>query len=188
MGPSAEIAPENIKGKIGTFPSPLSCLYSYSLSPLLGVLNQVSISTGILITQSIGLTTKHTSWRYVFIITTIISLLQILLSVFMPIDTPAWLAAQGRHTDAISTSHVLWNSKDSARGHDEEEEGEEGALLRPDPTSPSAPSAVPSTEPITIGKLLTKKELRRPVLVVAFVMLAQQGSGINAGLNLSPNP
>lgn len=112
-------------------------------------------------------------------------------------DTPAWLAAKGRHSDALAASRALHGTKDGddvmtpaatsgrsspARLHNDEEA--RTALLS-DPESPEVSirptSLVPPTESVGLVELLTKADLRRALLIVSTAMIAQQGSGINAG-------
>ena len=159
-------------------------------------------------------------WRFVLVISAVLAIVQCLTVVLIS-ETPAWLTAKGRHTQAVEVSRRLWGrhysevdpssapstprrSRNSShiRGkredgssrtltEDEEQQGLLGNEDDGDATNPHLPvhhpttsSVVGPTESITILELLRRKELRRPVLVVALAMISQQGSGINAGMLL----
>ena len=188
----------------------------------IGVLNQLFITIGILGTQSIGLPLAKMSlwhWRFVLVVSAVLAVVQCLTVVFIS-ETPTWLTAKGRHTQAIEASRRLWGccytginsssapstprrSRNSSRTRgkrdgdssrtlteDSEQQGllsdeddEDGAPVQSS-VRPAVTSVVDPTEPITILELIKRKELRRPVAIVALAMISQQGSGINAGMLL----
>jgi MFS family permease len=158
----------------------------------IGVLNQLSITIGILATQSIGLSlARKSQWRLVLVISSFLAIAHAVLGVFVS-DTPAWLAAKGRHSEALAVSRSLHGAKDAEAVSSAptssgrvENDSEVHTSLLPEPQSPEVPippsSLVPSTETVGILGLLAKPDLRRAVLIVSAAMIAQQGSGINAG-------
>jgi MFS transporter, SP family, solute carrier family 2 (facilitated glucose transporter), member 3 len=137
-------------------------------------------------------------WRYVLVASTLLAILQIATAIFIS-DTPAWLAAQGRHTDALIVSRKLWGIEESPgrsrtpsrhRRSDSDDAARsllsDGGRDHDDTDSPTlpTPSTVPPSEPIGILQMLKRRELRRAVYVVVLAMLVQQGSGINAGVSV----
>lgn len=162
-----------------------------------GVLNQLSITVGILLTQCIGLPlARKSEWRLVPVVSSLLAIVHIGLGLFVS-DTPAWLAAKGRHSEAQAVSVSLYGPKDAetsgigasgrnSPNHLGEADSDARTALLEEPQSPDVPlrgtsSLVPPTESIGLVSLLSKVELRRPLLIVSAAMLAQQGSGINAG-------
>jgi len=67
------------------------------------------------------------------------------------------------------------------------DEGDEDGAPVQSSVRPVMTSVVGPTEPITILELIKRKELRRPVAIVALAMISQQGSGINAVIYYSTN-
>lgn len=152
---------------------------------------------GILLTQCVGLPlARRSEWRLVLVLSSLLAVIHISLGLFVS-DTPAWLAAKGRHSEAQAVSNSLYGPKDTevlsngASGRDSPIRDDVGAAtdrtpLLDDPRSLDGSlrgisSRVPPAESIGIVSLLAKAELRRPLLIVSLSMLAQQGSGINAG-------
>jgi MFS transporter, SP family, solute carrier family 2 (facilitated glucose transporter), member 3 len=121
----AEIAPSKIRGSVGTvcaFPS----TYSSSL-PKTGVLTQLAIVLGIMVTQMLGLRmATPTLWRFVFSFSSVASVMQLCLSRFI-VETPVWLKQHGKPEDSrlvqkslfqepgdpgsCCTSCFLWNPR-----------------------------------------------------------------------------
>ncbi|KAJ6500428.1 general substrate transporter [Mycena sanguinolenta] len=155
----AEIAPSKISGNVG-------------------VLTQLGIVLGIMITQAIGLRfATPTEWRSVLFVSAAGSAAQFLLSGLV-VESPAWLGGKGQVEPRKAVARRLW-----------------GTL--PPPT----PSAEPSVEDplldeleahreenvaaFTVPQVLAARELRKPLAIVCFAMLSQQLSGINAVLYYS---
>lgn len=169
---------------------------THSEIALVGVLNQLSITFGILATQSIGLPlARNSQWRLVLVVSSILAVFHAILGVFVS-DTPAWLAAKGRHSDALAASRALHGAKDaeavpttSASGRSSptrpENDSDVRTALLSEPDSPEVSmrptSLVPPTESVGVLKLMTNTDLRHALFIVSTAMLAQQGSGINAG-------
>lgn len=141
-----------------------------------GILNQLSVVFGILVTQVLGFYfARPGSWRAVFVFSSVLAILQVLLGTRMP-ESPAWLAAQNRKAEARTVSAKLWRTAEgdglsNSRSIYDEDDVEE-ALLRQTEPLPSH-----SQPPATIGHCFRTPELRRPLLIVSLAMLAQQLSG-----------
>jgi MFS transporter, SP family, solute carrier family 2 (facilitated glucose transporter), member 3 len=164
----AETAPSRLKDKVG-------------------VLNQLLITIGILATQSIGLPlAKRSQWRPVLVVSSLIAIVHAATGIFVS-DTPAWLAAKGRHSDASAVSRSLHGGEcieadPDASMRPSDSEVHTSLLPRPDTHKASIEpsSLVPPTETVGILGLLAEHDLRRALLIVSAAMIAQQGSGINA--------
>ncbi|KIM32331.1 hypothetical protein M408DRAFT_63315 [Serendipita vermifera MAFF 305830] len=156
----SEISPPKIRGAVG-------------------ILNQLSVVIGILVTQVLGFfCARPGSWRKVFIFSTVLAVLQVLFGARM-IESPAWLAAHNKKPEARSVSAKLWVRDDgeglpSGRGLYDDDDVEEALLRQTEP--------LPNQDqpPATIGQCFRTPELRRPLFIVSLAMLAQQLSGINA--------
>ncbi|KAJ3503651.1 hypothetical protein NLJ89_g8336 [Agrocybe chaxingu] len=139
----AEIAPSSISGSIG-------------------VLTQLAIVFGIMITQFIGINLATPAlWRFVFFISFCLAALQA-FSASVVVESPAFLLKQGRLEDHKHAAYRLWA---------------EESLLNEDYEEPRAASP----DNVTFSQVFTSKELREPLMIVCYGMLAQQVSGINAG-------
>jgi MFS family permease len=93
----AEIAPSNIRGSVGT----CTVLLTYSSSsPKTGVLTQLAIVLGIMITQMLGMRmATPTLWRFVLSFSSAASVVQLCLSRFI-VETPVWLKQHGKPEDS----------------------------------------------------------------------------------------
>ena len=141
-----------------------------------GILNQLSVVFGILVTQILGFYFAHPgSWRTVFVVSSVLAIVQVLLGTRM-VESPSWLAANDRKVEARAVSAKLWKTTDgeglpSGRGMYDDDDVEEALLRQTEPLpSQTQPSA-------TIGQCFRTPELRRPLLIVSLAMLAQQLSG-----------
>ncbi|KIO25151.1 hypothetical protein M407DRAFT_76061 [Tulasnella calospora MUT 4182] len=146
----SEIAPQKIKGSVG-------------------VLNQLSVVFGLLLAQAIGLafsTPDTHRWRVVFLTSCVLCLAQLLLSAGVS-DTPNWLTAVGRETEADDIASKLW--RDHSPGADGEDDGRS--------TSSRNETTI---APLSVVDLFKMESLRKPVIVVLLAMFGQQISGINA--------
>lgn len=143
---------------------------------------------------------RKSQWRLVLVISSILAVIHAILGIFVS-DTPAWLAAKGRHSDALAASRALHGSKDAeavptsrpVSGRSSpvrlDNDADTRTALLSDAESPDGSmrptSLVPPTESVGLVELLTKADLRRALLIVSTAMIAQQGSGINAGASSS---
>ncbi|KAF8436896.1 general substrate transporter [Boletus edulis BED1] len=159
----SEIAPPQIKGS-------------------LGVLTQLAIVVGILVTQGIGFgLATPTQWRLVLLISAALSAVQYLLAPAI-VESPAYLIRNGLTAERKAALRSLWGLDAPQDPEDLDEE----PLL----TSSNEADGVPRTEQaaaVTIPELLASPELRSPLLTVVFAMASQQLSGINAVLYYSNN-
>lgn len=110
----SEIAPFKIRGSVGT-QTPVEELTTqktliYSCS---GVLTQLSIVVGIMITQVLGLylsTPRH--WRFVLLISSALSTIQFFLGLFI-VESPSYLARKGLLEEQKTNSRRLWGLSES---------------------------------------------------------------------------
>ncbi|KAG8900222.1 hypothetical protein FRC00_013879 [Tulasnella sp. 408] len=172
----SEIAPQKIKGSVG-------------------VMNQLSVVFGLLLAQAIGLafsTPDTHRWRVVFLTSSVLCLAQLLLSAGVA-DTPNWLTAVGRETEADDIASKLWRdhspgSQRSPRPQHEALHAEaqsllaEGADGEDDGRSTSSRNET-TIPPLSVVDLFKLEPLRKPVTAVLLAMFGQQISGINAGNN-----
>ncbi|KAF8136154.1 hypothetical protein EV363DRAFT_1395298 [Boletus edulis] len=146
----SEIAPPQIKGS-------------------LGVLTQLAIVVGILVTQGIGFgLATPTQWRLVLLISAALSAVQYLLAPAI-VESPAYLIRNGLTAERKAALRSLWglDAPQDRKILDEE------PLL----TSSNEADGVPRTEQaaaVTIPELLASPELRSPLLTVVFAMASQQ--------------
>jgi len=147
----AEIAPSNISGSVG-------------------VLIQFALVFGIMFTQVAGIALATPSnWRFVFFISFMISVLQLLFSSTI-VESPTWLFNQSRLDEHKHAVTRLW-------GNDVSEE----PLLNPfNETREVLPQ-----KSLTVPQVFAATGLRKPLMIVSLVMIAQQVSGINAVLYYS---
>lgn len=144
----------------------------------------MAITVGIFATQAVGLPlAKQSKWRFVMVASSLLAIAHAALAIFV-YDTPAWLAAKGRHPEAVAASRRLHGKRgdSSTTSNDTERNAadDDRSALLPNPDRPASPPAQ-SSESLNIASLLRKPDLLNAVLIVGFAMLAQQGSGINAG-------
>ncbi|CAA7270174.1 unnamed protein product [Cyclocybe aegerita] len=151
----AEIAPSSISGSIG-------------------VLTQLAIVFGIMLTQFIGINLATPAlWRFVFFISFCLAVLQA-FSASVVVESPAFLLKQGRLEDHKHAAYRLWGTSIPSLASEESLLNEDFEELR-----------AASPDNVTISQVFTSKELRKPLLIVCYGMLAQQVSGINAVLYYS---
>ncbi|KAH9048523.1 general substrate transporter [Lactarius hengduanensis] len=160
----AEIAPPNIRGSVG-------------------VLNQLGIVTGIMITQLLGLRmATPTLWRFVLLFSSFASIVQLCLGQFI-VETPVWLKQQGRADDFGDAQRCLFQQRGDI--------SVESPLL--DDAGDASQNELddrrgtPRSTSVSVIELLTSRELRRPLVVVSSIMIAQQLSGMNKVLYYSNN-
>ncbi|KAF9557679.1 general substrate transporter [Agrocybe pediades] len=152
----AEIAPTKISGSIG-------------------VLTQLSIVIGIMLTQSAGINLAYPYyWRYVFFISFCLSALQFFTSSAI-VESPVFLLERQRLDEQKVSARRLWGSIVPSV------DSEESLLNEREPDTPNAHHE----ENVSVLQSLHRKDLRKPLMIVSLAMTAQQVSGINAVLYYS---
>lgn len=162
----SELAPPRIKGSVG-------------------VLTQLAIVIGIMVTQAMGLQmATPTQWRFVLMFSSGLSVAQLIISPLI-VETPVWLKRRGELADLKAVERRLWkydvSDADNSAADVEDPLLEEGGEEEEDLPS----LATERTHSVSVFQLLTARQLRRPFFVASFGMLAQQLSGINAVLYYS---
>jgi MFS family permease len=101
----AEIAPSNIRGSVGRIYN----FHSHNLPHCpSGVLTQLAIVLGIMITQLLGLRmATPTLWRLVLLFSSVASVVQLCLSQFI-VETPVWLKQNGKPEDSRAVQSFLF--------------------------------------------------------------------------------
>ncbi|KAJ7871495.1 general substrate transporter [Mycena olivaceomarginata] len=154
----SEIAPSKISGNVG-------------------VLTQLGIVLGIMITQAIGLRfATPTQWRSVLFLSAAGSVAQFFLSGLV-VESPAWLGGKGQVEPRKAVARKLWGTVPPATPADASVEDpllEELEAHRDE-----------NVTALTVPQVLAARELRKPLAIVCFAMLSQQLSGINAVLYYS---
>lgn len=85
-------------------------------SPPQGVLTQLAIVIGIMITQAMGLRlATPTTWRIVLLFSCAISIVQLVISPFVT-ESPAWLRSKGGVEDVKRIEKRLWSSLEATFG------------------------------------------------------------------------
>jgi len=172
----AEIAPKPIKGTVGT-------------------LFQLSVVFGILFTQSIGLyLATPQRWRFVLLFSSAFSICQIFVS-SAATESPAWLSGNGRKPEAESVEGRLFGKSNVYEPIAVDPESPlariehqiDDPLLFEAPGYDDPPVFTARTESISVLQLLRSREMRTPLLIMAYAMIGQQFSGINAVLYYSNN-
>ncbi|KAG2075925.1 general substrate transporter [Suillus decipiens] len=161
----SEIAPAKIKGN-------------------LGVLTQLAIVIGIMVTQGMGfgLATPR-QWRLVLFISSGISIFQYFISPFV-VESPSYLNRKGLVDQEKLAIRRLWGKDhDVSRTDPEERDSEEPLLSDGDNTTEHLSTG--RQPAMTIPQLVASTELRRPLLTIVAAMTSQQISGINAVLYYS---
>ncbi|KAI9569520.1 general substrate transporter [Boletus coccyginus] len=152
----SEIAPPEIKGR-------------------LGVLTQLAIVVGIMVTQIMGFgLATPTQWRLVLLISSAISATQYLLAPAIA-ESPAYLFRKGLTVERKAVIRSLWGHQSGDARPDPEDLGEEPLLASSNEADvPLADQAAASAAAVTIPELLASPELRRPLLTIAFATISQQ--------------
>ena len=126
----------------------------------LGVLTQLAIVFGIMLTQVAGITLATPStWRFVFFVSFTISTLQFLLG-SMIVESPTWLLNQRRPEDHKHAVRRLWGDV------------EEPLLNQLEETPEVSPQ-----ECLTVPQVFATTGLKKPLMIVALAMISQQLSG-----------
>ncbi|SJX61737.1 related to VPS73-protein involved in vacuolar protein sorting [Sporisorium reilianum f. sp. reilianum] len=169
-----------------------------------GVLNQFSIVMGIFIAQAIGaswLGSDGVYWRAVPVVSGLVSVLQLVGSRTVGVESPGWLEGEGRSGSAMAASDaadevraLLWSPKElqswkesrgstSGRGANNGDEERQG-LLTDSTTNPTSASADQTTK-VGLSTLFTDAHIRRGATLIILTQFGQQLSGINAVLYYS---
>jgi len=158
----SEIAPTRIKGN-------------------LGVLTQLAVVIGIMVTQimGFGLATPR-QWRLVLFISSGISTLQYFISPFI-VESPPYLNRKGLVDEQKVAIRRLWDETNSVSI--EEQESEHPLLF--DSHNAAECSPIGRQSAVTVPELFASPELRQPLLIIVFAMVSAQISGINAVLYYS---
>ncbi|KAF8510220.1 general substrate transporter [Hysterangium stoloniferum] len=166
----SEISPPAIKGSVG-------------------VLNQLGIVVGILLTQIFGIfLSAPTLWRFIPLIAAAFALAQLLLSP-LAVDSPAWLSVK-HLPDAKIAATLLWASREVSH----EEEGllpHEYIVNGDNTTTPASVGSITDSPTRSTQQgsptwaQLLRPPLRQPLVLVCLGMIAQQISGVNAVLYYS---
>ncbi|KAG2752118.1 general substrate transporter [Suillus brevipes Sb2] len=161
----SEIAPAKIKGN-------------------LGVLTQLAIVVGIMVTQGMGfgLATPR-QWRLVLFISSGISIFQYFIGPFV-VESPSYLNRKGLVDQEKLAIRRLWGEFHDVSRTDLEEQDSEEPLL-PDSDNTTESVSTDRQPALTIPRLFASTELRRPLLTIIAAMTSQQISGINAVLYYS---
>lgn len=157
----AEIAPSTISGNVG-------------------VLTQLGIVLGIMITQALGLRLATPSeWRYVLYISFALSAVQLFTSPFV-VESPTWLGNRGQLEEKKVAASKLWGSSLARAASTQRAEDSDPLLDEQEERREEAQSFT-----VTVPQLLLAPEFRKPLLIICLAMAAQQLSGINAVLYYS---
>lgn len=82
--------------------------HHHNLNPQSGVLTQLAIVIGIMVTQLLGLRlATPTLWRFVFLFSSLASVVQLCLSRFI-VETPVWLKQQGKTEESRIAQNYLF--------------------------------------------------------------------------------
>jgi len=157
----SEIAPAAIKGKVG-------------------VLTQLGIVLGIMVTQSMGLRfATPTEWRTVLYFSCALSTFQVIASKFV-VESPSWLGVRGRLEHKVIAASKLWVLNTSAI-----HTTQDSRLTEPLLDELEAHREENNVMTVTTPELFVARELRKPLAIVCLAMASQQLSGINAVLYFS---
>lgn len=154
----------------------LSEIAPAKITSSVGVLTQLGVVLGIMITQIVGLKYAQPShWRFVPFYSGFLALAQLFVSPWI-VESPVWLKRKRLEPEALSAAKQLWADNSAER------EGDVEAPLLREAEDRDRDQREPTASTITI---LTNAELRRPLMIVCLSMMIQQFSGINAVLYYS---
>lgn len=168
-----------------------------------GVLNQFSIVLGIFVAQAIGaswLGSDGAYWRAVPVVSGLVSVLQLVGSNTVGLESPGWLEGEARSGSAVAASDaadevraLLWSPKElqswkesrgsagRSNGNGDRDEERQGLLAE---NSQDEPSSSERTQ-IGLTSLFTDPQVRPGAILLILTQLGQQLSGINAVLYYS---
>ncbi|GLB35157.1 putative major facilitator superfamily, sugar transporter (TC 2.A.1.1) family protein [Lyophyllum shimeji] len=151
-----------------------------SISGNVGVLTQLGIVLGIMITQALGLRlATPTQWRMVLFFSFALSAVQLLASMFV-VESPVWLGNWGRLDQKKAVTSKLWITGAAPRLATQSAEDSDPLLDELEARREETHGVA-----ITVPQLFAARELRKPLAIVCLAMASQQLSGINAVLYYS---
>lgn len=157
-----EIAPDQYKG-------------------FLGLMNQVSINVGILLTQVLALwLCTNNSWRYLLLTGSVIAAINFCLILLYMDESPVWLYNNGKAVDAFKVLHSLRggeysDSRNEVNSWKSGGVGDEESLL-----SDESSRATSGSSTITLTEYLRLLEYKNSRLVATGILVFQQFCGINS--------
>lgn len=166
-----------IIGFASGYSSVLVPIYLGELAPptlrgMLGTLTQFALVIGILFADLLAFPfATESSWRVLFAVTLMISMLQLLCSPFL-LESPRWLL--NRDPNSLRARYIIKRLR--GLRHDEEVEAEVGNFV-------IGEAAQKQTEPTTnavLHEMFSHRKLRKLLLSCVVLQVAQQFSGINA--------
>jgi MFS transporter, SP family, solute carrier family 2 (facilitated glucose transporter), member 3 len=152
---------------------------------LKGVLTQLGIVLGIMITQAMGLRlASPTEWRIVLFFSFVLSAAQVLFSLFV-VESPAWLGGNGKLGEKKAATKRLWGPDrnyptitiiiPSSFNHflvPSQRTEDDPLLDELEARREDAPINV-----VTVPQLLATRELWKPLAIISLAMASQQLSG-----------
>ena len=176
----AEIAPSSIRGAVGQSAFITDVVPIFNRGAL-GILTQLAVVFGIMLTQVAGITlATPATWRFVFFLSFIVSVLQLLFS-SMIVESPVWLFNQNRLEEHKRAVTRLWGNVackttyyiiSNCYTHPSSYQAEEPLLNQIEQTREVLPQ-----DNLTIFQVYATSGLRKPLMIVTLVMLSQQLSG-----------
>ncbi|KAL0947270.1 hypothetical protein HGRIS_013392 [Hohenbuehelia grisea] len=159
----AEIAPKKIAGGVG-------------------VLTQLSIVFGIMITQLLGLLLAAPStWRLVILVSTALAAVQLFVSPLAP-ESPAVLAARGRLDVRNQVARALWGDVGAGPSvTSTADDGSQDPLLE-DEAEARRQDGAQGAPAVSARQALTAPDLRRALLIVCLSMASQQVSVVGVAV------
>lgn len=144
-----------------------------SMRGLMGTMTQFGIVTGILVADFFAFPfATENGWRFLFAITPIVALIQVLFSTML-LESPKWLL--NRDPDSLRARYIIKNLQ--GIGSDSEVEAEIAALTSGQGTRQEAPN-----QGLVLRELICSRKLRRLFFSSVALQMGQQLCGINAVL------
>ncbi|KAF8200019.1 hypothetical protein K438DRAFT_2015984 [Mycena galopus ATCC 62051] len=168
----------------------LSEIAPTKISENVGVLTQLAIVLGIMVTQAIGLLfATPTQWRSVLFMSAAGSVAQFFLSGVV-VESPAWLGGKGQVEPRKAVARKLWGTVPLGLISSSETQlscfaAAADASIEDPLLDELEAHRDESVTALTVPQVLAARELRKPLAIVCFAMLSPQLSGINAVLYYS---
>ncbi|KAL1140215.1 hypothetical protein AAG570_000147 [Ranatra chinensis] len=151
----------------------LAPMYLSEISPTkirgaVGSMYQLMITISIMIAQLLGLQSvlgSENIWHYLFLLTGVPAIIQLVGFLFAPESPKYYLEEKQNEDKATKALHKLNGDEDISNQFQE---------IKSDIESSKA------TSNVTIKDLFMESKLRKPLMILCFLMVAQQLSGINA--------
>ncbi|EGW34359.1 uncharacterized protein SPAPADRAFT_59778 [Spathaspora passalidarum NRRL Y-27907] len=163
-----EVAPVNAKG-------------------LLGSMNQVSINCGILFTQLLSLKwANDNQWRYLLFMASALGFVNLVLLYVYGLESPVWLANNGRSTEAFTVLHRIRGGSYSVATDEVNswKNNHRGNITETDSGLENGPGNMAiddSTKRIvTVKEYVTSPEFKNSRTVATGILVLQQFDGINS--------